>query len=101
MTASPLVTAALTEQEQAERVDPLAHFRPKDDSDYLAQLAGRTIIKSRRHERLVRDYGEWSQSQGFVASTTEHPRDLVLRRDGYEWLVEAKVLYRGNATEAV
>lgn len=101
VTASPLATSAVTEQEQAERVDPLAHFRPKDDSDYLARLTGRTIIKSRRHERLVGEYGEWSQSQGFAASTTEHPRDLVLRRNGREWLVEAKVLYRGNATEAV
>lgn len=101
VTASPLATSAATEQEQAERVDPLAHFRPKDASDYLARLTGRTIIKSRRHEQLVREYGEWAQSHGFAASTTEHPRDLVLRRDGREWLVEAKVLYRGNATEAV
>lgn len=31
----------------------------------------------------------------------EHPKDLVLRRDGREWLVEAKVLYQGNATNAV
>jgi hypothetical protein len=101
VTSSPLATSAATEQDQAERVDPLAHFRPKDDSDYVTRLTGRTIIKSRRHERLVREYGEWAQSQGFAASTTEHPRDLVLRSGGSEWLVEAKVLYRGNATEAV
>jgi hypothetical protein len=31
----------------------------------------------------------------------EHPKDPVLRRDGREWLVEAKVLYQGNATNAV
>ena len=30
-----------------------------------------------------------------------HPRDLVIRGSGVEWLVEAKVVYRGNATHAV
>jgi hypothetical protein len=94
-------TAAAAAHAAQLQSDPLAQFRPKDESDYIAHLAGRQLVKSRRHERLVREYGEWSQAQGFTASTTEHPKDLVLRRNGAVWLVEAKVLYRGNATEAV
>jgi hypothetical protein len=34
-------------------------------------------------------------------STKVHPRDLVLRQDGSEWLVEAKVVRSGNSTHAV
>jgi hypothetical protein len=30
-----------------------------------------------------------------------HPKDLVLRKDGIEWLVEAKTVKRGNPTKAV
>jgi hypothetical protein len=80
--------------------DPLSEFKPKDEGDYLAHLAERTLVKTRRHERLVREYAEWATQRGFVAST-EHPRDLVLRRDETEWIVEAKVVRRGNATDAV
>jgi hypothetical protein len=94
-------TEATAAHEQTTRADPLAHFQPKDDSDYVARLEERELVKSRRHERLIREYGEWIRERGFVPSTSEHPKDLVLRRDGHEWLVEAKVLYRGNATDAV
>jgi hypothetical protein len=101
ITALVTTTEATVSQLEGARDDLLAHFRPKDDSDYVARLQGRKLIKSRRHERLIAEYGRWAASQGFAASTSEHPRDLVLRRNGAEWLVEAKVLYRGNATEAV
>jgi hypothetical protein len=80
--------------------DPLRDFSPKDSSDYLAHLAGRTLVKSRAHESLVREYGDWAINQGFRPLTL-HPRDLVLEHPNGEWLVEAKVLYNGNATEAV
>ena len=81
--------------------DPLRDFKPKSDADYVAYLDGRTLRKSRRHERLVADYGMWAAAHGWTPSTKEHPKDLVLRSNGDEWLVEAKVLYNGNATEAV
>ena len=58
-------------------------------------------MKSRRHEGLIRDFGGWASGRGFTVSTAEHPKDLVLRRAGHEWLVEGKVIYRGNATLAV
>jgi hypothetical protein len=81
--------------------DPLRYFKPKDESDYLAILSGRVLIKTRRHERLVRQYGTWLSEEGFTVSTQTHPRDLVAWRDNREWLIEAKILYLGNATEAV
>jgi hypothetical protein len=78
----------------------LADFRPKSAADYIAHLSGKVLTKSRKHERLVRDFGEHAATLGFKVATP-HPRDLTLRRDGTEWLVEAKVIYRGNATDAV
>jgi hypothetical protein len=79
---------------------PLEHFKPKDAGDYRSTLMGGTIVKTRKHEALIGDYGEWALANGFRASTAEHPKDLVLRRGDAEWLVEGKVLYQGNATNA-
>ena len=101
VTAVVTTTASTKLQLEAAQDDLLAHFRPKDDSDYVARLQGRKLVKSRRHERLIAEYGRWAASQGFAASTREHPRDLMLRKEGAEWMVEAKVLYGGNATHAV
>jgi hypothetical protein len=81
--------------------DPLVNFRPKDSSDYIAHVEGRALVKRRSHEALIADFGAWCASLGFEVDTTVHPRDLVLRRPGEEWLVEAKILYVGNATGAV
>jgi len=64
-------------------------------------VEGRELIKRRSHEALIADFGAWCASLGFAIDTTVHPRDLVLRRPGEEWLVEAKVLYMGDATGAV
>jgi hypothetical protein len=75
-------------------------FKPKSGADYVAEIERRSLTKSRRHEVLVREYGEWALAHGFSA-TTPHPRDLVLRAGGVEWLVEAKVVYAGDATAAV
>lgn len=82
--------------------DPLANFAPKSGEEYTQHLEGETLVKSRRHETLVKQYGEHAASIGFTPVTAKaHPRDLLLRIDGKEWLVEAKVLYNGNATHAV
>jgi hypothetical protein len=89
-----------TKRRNRTPTDPLKKFAPKDSSDYVAHLAGRILVKSRAHEELVRDYGQWAQSRGFRPFTL-HPRDLVLEHPGGEWLIEAKMLYDGNAAEAV
>jgi hypothetical protein len=77
------------------------NFKPKDSSDYVAHIEGRQLVKRRAHEALIADFGAWCATLGCEIDTTVHPRDLVLRRSGEEWLVEAKIVYRGNATDAV
>lgn len=81
--------------------DSLAHFKPKSSVEYVARLAAKVLVKQRSHEQLVADFGQWAIASGFSASTEVHPRDLVLVRGTREWLVEAKVVYLGNATRAV
>ena len=44
-------------QKKSTDADPLRDFAPKDDSEYVAHLTGRALVKSRRHETLVREYG--------------------------------------------
>lgn len=78
-------------QKKSTDADPLRDFAPKDDSEYVAHLTGRALVKSRRHETLVREYGLYAHSLGFSAATNVHPRDLTLRRGEDEWLIEAKV----------
>lgn len=94
--ATPSATAV------SSGADPLLHFRPKDDSDYKATLVGRELVKTRRHERLVADYAADRAAAGFNV-LTRHPRDLELVEPGGDdlFLIEAKVIYRGNVTEAV
>lgn len=88
--------------------DPLAGFRPKDSSDYVANIKAKQQVKRRSHEKLIKDFAIHSASRGYAAKTDgQHPKDLVLSRHGAgvegpdEWLVEAKVVRNGNPTEAV
>jgi len=76
-------------------------FKPKSDSDYLQHVSERTIVKTRRHETLIREYGKFAKGLGFVVNTNVHPRDLTMSHSNSEWLVEAKVVYNGNSTSAV
>lgn len=80
--------------------DPLAGFKPKSASDYTASLAGRVLTKSRRHERVVVEFSEHCKAQGFD-TTTPHPCDLVVHTGKSVYLVEVKIVYRGNVTTAV
>ena len=93
-------TRSVSTRAQGAPVDPLQDFKPKSGAQYRAVITGRTIVKKRDHELLIKRYGEWVASKGFAPSTTEHPKDLVIRRGPDEWLTEAKVI-RGNATNAV
>ncbi|MEU0811434.1 DUF3578 domain-containing protein [Streptomyces sp. NPDC005970] len=77
-------------------------FRPKDGSDYVARIPKRTIIKLRSHELLLEAFSHYVNERDFVPiNKATHPKDLVLRKDGIEWLVEAKTVKRGNPTKAV
>ncbi|MFF0274738.1 MrcB family domain-containing protein [Streptomyces sp. NPDC004330] len=86
--------------------DPLADFHPKDSSDYVVEIKARQQVKRRTHEKLVEDFGGHIATCGYDPITRlQHPKDLVLRRqgaaEGEEWLVEAKVVRGGNQTVAV
>jgi MrcB-like, N-terminal domain len=61
-------TASGTSRSISGEDDPLRNFKPKDDSDYIATLSGRTLVKTRRHETLVTQYGE----VGLAGMDTEH-----------------------------
>ena len=60
-------TSSATKTNQA--FNPLVGFKPKNSDDYRAALVGRTHIKSRRHELLVKNFGETCQAKGISAST--------------------------------
>ena len=88
--------------------DPLAGFKPKDSSEYVAEIEAKQQIKKRSHEKLIKDFGVHIAQRGYAPIThRQHPRDLVLRRHsaveetGEEWLIEAKVVRNGNRTMAV
>lgn len=76
-------------------------FKPQNAGDYVSHLHGRVLVKTRGHESLVADFGLSAAAMGFSPSTVEYPRDLVLRKAPMKVLVEAKMLYRHNATDAV
>jgi hypothetical protein len=75
-------------------------FRPKSHEEYVVQMTGGTQIKSRDHERLVNDFANHAKSVGFAVAGG-HPRDLVLSDDENTWLIEAKVVRKGDVTSAV
>ncbi|MEV5435835.1 DUF3578 domain-containing protein [Streptomyces sp. NPDC052682] len=81
--------------------DPLLYFAPKSDDEYVQKITAREIRKSRKHETLVKRYGAFLAEAGFAAGTNVYPRDLVARRNGDDWLIEAKVVRRGNVSHAV
>jgi hypothetical protein len=80
--------------------NPLIGFKPKSADEYRTVLVGRVLVKSRSHELLVKNFGEKCQVTG-VTVTTPHPLDLLITSDAGQVLVEAKVVYKGNATSAV
>jgi hypothetical protein len=76
-------------------------FKPKDDGDYLVEAPKRSQVKTRKHETVVKEFGEYVKGRGLIPGTNVHPRDLVVRSsDGREWLVEVKVVRRGDGVSA-
>lgn len=84
----------------SSRSAPMCEFKPKDDSDYISRVSKMVLVKSRSHETLVTDFAHWADGRGF-ATSSPHPQDLMLQARGRKWIVEAKVLYHGNAQPAV
>jgi hypothetical protein len=96
-----IATPAGSHSGRSDDAPALDHFKPKSSADYVTHVTGGTFVRTRRHEALIKEYGEWARGAGFSASTAEHPKDLVLRLDGVEWLIEGEVVRRGNAAHAV
>ncbi|MER6635107.1 MrcB family domain-containing protein [Streptomyces microflavus] len=91
----------VVEQPSVQPSDSLLHFAPKNDEEYVQIVTARKLIKSRSHETLVQQYGNFLRAQGVEVGTNRHPRDLVIIKDGVHWLAEAKFIRRGNAMGAV
>ncbi len=89
--SSPKTTTAL---------NPLEGFRPRDSSDYRTTLIDKVLVATRRHEELVKNFGEHLISNGWEV-TTPHPQDLMLKKGRLVILVEAQVVKMQNATDAV
>jgi hypothetical protein len=76
-------------------------FQPKNAEDYIAWVKAHQQRRTRKHEALVKAFGEMALSRGWRARTKGvHPRDLVLDRDEEHLLVEAKIV-RANPEFAV
>jgi hypothetical protein len=54
-----------------------SQYRPKSEADYEAVVRAQVQRRTRRHERLVREVGEWLRAAGGTV-TTPHPIDLFL-----------------------
>ncbi len=104
LTADDFRAAAVGAVPEPPPIDPededLNRFKPKDDSDYTATIEAKQMVKTRRHETLVNDYTAWVMNR-VDGAKAPHPVDLLLHRAGTKWLIEAKVVYKGNATVAV
>ncbi|MCX4550901.1 DUF3578 domain-containing protein [Streptomyces sp. NBC_01500] len=86
----------------------LGGFQPKSSAEYKVSIAAKEAMRSRDHERLIEEFGPYAETRGFVPTNVHiHPKDVTLRRaeeqgpTGAEWLVEAKVVRKGNVTQAV
>jgi hypothetical protein len=93
-------TPSAPQTKGVDAANPLAGFKPKSANDYRAALSGREITKSRRHEQIVVDFSTHCTSLGFK-TTSPHPCDLVVHTQDLVHLVEVKVVYGHNVTNAV
>jgi hypothetical protein len=77
-----------------------AEFKPKSSADYLQHLKEQHLVKSRSHEKVVELYGKFLIDKGLVPNTHVHPRDLTAQRGTEHWLIEVKVVAKGNGVAA-
>jgi hypothetical protein len=75
-------------------------FRPKNSSEYRAQVPAQTQVKGRRHEDLINMFVEHVSQAGLLAANNVHPCDLTVESAACHWLVEAKTV-GANAERAV
>ena len=80
-----------------------AVFAPKSSEDYVVAVGDykEPQVRTRAHERLVKEFGEFEKSRGLVPATSHHPIDLTLESGGLETLVEAKVLHHQHPSVGI
>jgi hypothetical protein len=76
-------------------------FKPTDGSDYLVKMTEREERRTRKHVPLLDGFVRHLVKFGYTASNQGiHPRDLIATKDGQRWLIEVKVVRRGNGQQA-
>lgn len=93
-------TSARSAKRRDETHPPRPEFKPKDSSDYLANVKTSTQSRTRKHESLLEAFAAALTAAGHVPANNVHPRDLTIAADGRDWLVEAKTV-SVNAEDAV
>ena len=72
-------------------------FKPKSSEDDIQQFKERTLVKERRHEKVVEMCGNLLSDRGLKPNTNVHPRDMTVDVDDEHWLFEVKVVYTATA----
>jgi hypothetical protein len=70
---------------------PALTFAPKSDAEYVAMVRAGQQRRTRRHERLVRQTGEYLARNGGKVATSLHPIDLYLGAP-HDIIFEAKIV---------
>lgn len=83
----------------APRLDFNVDFKPKNDAKYSQVVTARKLTKTRRHETLLQDFNAHLKSLGYKTGSP-HPIDLHAIGHGAEWIVEAKIVRRGDGQRA-
>jgi hypothetical protein len=74
-------------------------FKTKNEADYLAVIRASIQKRTRSHERLVRQTGEWFRQRG-AAVSMPHPRDMLIT-EPLCVLIEAKIVGEKSPVFAV
>jgi hypothetical protein len=76
-------------------------FKPTDGSDYYVKIRERDEQRSRKHVPLMAAFADHLTGIGYKPNNQGiHPRDLTATKDGQHWLIEVKVVRRGDGQQA-
>jgi hypothetical protein len=89
-----------TKTETSYEGDRKLSFQPKNSDDYSVLIQERLQTRTRTHEKLLLNFGEFAEHLGFQLDTP-HPQDLVLHKNGESILIEAKMVYHHDSRNAV
>ncbi|MGY2079715.1 MrcB family domain-containing protein [Modestobacter sp. SYSU DS0657] len=87
-----IATSSVSEKKSDSKPATAPIFAPKDSAEYFAKVGAAHQKKTRKHESLIKAFGEDVLAAGGVPATNVHPRDLTVDSGGAHWLVEAKTV---------